>query len=329
MAQPHTIVITKKVLISALDLAYYVQEAVVPEALHLPITIDILELAARIATLRCFRLLWHQSGRTARDIAQDLIMVAGADNDCGDEIARFLLDEANDVEIEEKVIMAIVAGRRESAFRTIQLLLERDLLLDNTKSVVTTALANPYLDHDMLSLLLSRSSGIEVTEDMFLKAVRYGHTDSIYILSEHSKMVCAPEKWVDIARLSKSAIGGRTALLKLLIDRGVELDTLDSYGDTPLANAVYYGHRSAVQILLSAGASPDGGPACLRSPLYDAACRGVFAMVKLLTEAGARIYFKDHVGRTPLMIASEYGHMQIARYLEQCGKRREAREDSK
>ena len=90
------------------------------------------------------------------------------------------------------------------------------------------------------------------------------------------------------------------------------LDLRDSYGRTPLSWAAENGHEPVVKLLLDKGADVEskneyGG----LTPLFWAAENGHEAVVKLLLDNGADPESKDNFGRTPLSEAAEEGHEAI------------------
>jgi ankyrin repeat protein len=60
--------------------------------------------------------------------------------------------------------------------------------------------------------------------------------------------------------LMLAAIEGNTAIGKLLISRGAELDAKNKFGETALSLAAHGGHTSFIQLLLANGASPNCQP---------------------------------------------------------------------
>ncbi|XP_065843329.1 IQ motif and ankyrin repeat domain-containing protein 1-like isoform X2 [Oscarella lobularis] len=56
--------------------------------------------------------------------------------------------------------------------------------------------------------------------------------------------------------LSESANGGNPETVRLLIDKGADVNTKGQYGRTPLYRAAFAGHTNAVEVLLEFGADP-------------------------------------------------------------------------
>ena len=55
------------------------------------------------------------------------------------------------------------------------------------------------------------------------------------------------------------------------------------------------------------------------SPLHEAAANGFLEFAKLLVENGADVNQKDDSGKTPLTIALEYKHPNVAKFLREHG----------
>src|ERR1700704_243848 len=62
------------------------------------------------------------------------------------------------------------------------------------------------------------------------------------------------ERTADEIALIDVSIKGDTAAVKALLDRGVNANTKDPDGRTPLSEAAYYGHTEIAKLLLDHGA---------------------------------------------------------------------------
>jgi predicted small secreted protein len=70
-----------------------------------------------------------------------------------------------------------------------------------------------------------------------------------------------------------AACRGNAGMMKLLIDRGSDIDALDQWGSTPLASAAYAGQNAAIRLLIENGADTDNAKGYLVSKRADAAVR--------------------------------------------------------
>ena len=310
--------ITKEVLIGAMSNSGYVgqivQRAVAEKSLHVPVTADVLRLAAEYGLVSLFRFFWNRYPRSS--VQEDLIDAAARKYYY--DTFKFLLDDVDCVEIGEETMKAIVANRH-NAYTLFDLLLQQGLQADTTEGVPEILLMNGGIKVKCSSPTpLRLSSGMKVTEDLFRIAASGGNEGFLRTLSKFCGLKSTPEKWLDIAQLRNALSRDDIDLLKALIGRGVEPDVAAPNGETPLVVAVRNFNELAVQILLAAGALPDGGPMLKYSPLCEAAEYGEYDTVKALVNAGASLNFRDDKGRTPPMIAKENRWFRVFKYLEQC-----------
>ena len=293
--------------------------AVAEKSLHIVVSIETLVLAAQNAELNLFRFLWSRCRRSS--VPENLTNAAAKSRGYG--IMKFLLHEADFVEVGEATLIAIMANK-SLAYQCFDLLLENGLQADTTDGVPETLLINGGIKAKCSSPKpLQISKGTKVTEAMFRIAACVGGESLLDRLSSFCELENIPEKWLDVARLYNAAIFGDNNLLKVLLGRGVEPNVASPDGRTPLVAATRRDKETTVQLLLSAGALPDGGPNLKRSPLCLAARYGYIEMAKTLVNAGASLDFKDEEGRTPSMLAKVKGKILVFKYLEQCRKEQE------
>ena len=123
-----------------------------------------------------------------------------------------------------------------------------------------------------------------------------------------------------------AAIQGHEAVVKLLLEKGAELESKDNInGRTPLSWAAIQGHEAVVKLLLEKGAQLESKDDFGQTPLSWAAENGHEAVVKLLLEKGAQLESKDDVGRTPLSSAAENGHKAVVKLLIEKGAQLESK----
>ncbi|KAI9763767.1 MAG: hypothetical protein M1840_009092 [Geoglossum simile] len=119
-----------------------------------------------------------------------------------------------------------------------------------------------------------------------------------------------------------AAYFGLVGMMMGLLKNGCNPDLRDSYGHTPLSWAAKRGHEAVVKLLLERGAeleSKDSGDSYSLTPLSWAAVIRHEAVVKLLLERGAELESKDSHGRTPLSWAAEEGHEAVVKLLLERG----------
>ncbi|WYZ39570.1 hypothetical protein EsH8_III_001484 [Colletotrichum jinshuiense] len=118
--------------------------------------------------------------------------------------------------------------------------------------------------------------------------------------------------------LTTAAGKGSLAVVRRLLDSGAQIEKKDNRGWTPLAMAVGKRHIEVVRLLLDRGANIEATttkhgytPLCLS--VQDRGLDG--DITSLLLERGARIEAKATDGATPLLVAAQFGCMEGARLL--------------
>ena len=118
--------------------------------------------------------------------------------------------------------------------------------------------------------------------------------------------------------LLTAAGDGDLETVKSLIDEGVDVNTADDYGITPLMQSVAGGNVDLVKYLLSVGANVDardndGSSALLHTVDQHGQVAGdpevspdYWEIMRLLVKAGADVTVKDDNGETPLSLARGY-----------------------
>ncbi|KAJ5935976.1 hypothetical protein N7454_005274 [Penicillium verhagenii] len=119
--------------------------------------------------------------------------------------------------------------------------------------------------------------------------------------------------------LSWAAKNGHKEVVRLLLEKGAELESNDDSRRTPLLWAARNGHKEVVRLLLEKGAELESNDDSRRTPLLWAARNGHKAVVRLLLEKGAELDSKDCQGRIPLSWAASNGHEAVVRVLLEKG----------
>ncbi len=110
---------------------------------------------------------------------------------------------------------------------------------------------------------------------------------------------------------------------KILIEYGADVNQARDTGDTPFSIALEKDHIEIAKLLIDSGVDVNGAFQ-EESYLAYAARNNFFKGVKLLLESGADVnQADDDEEETPLLIALEEGHMEIAKLLIQKGAQHE------
>ncbi|OBS16672.1 hypothetical protein FPOA_12708 [Fusarium poae] len=144
----------------------------------------------------------------------------------------------------------------------------------------------------------------------------YGHYVIVKLLLDKGAEIEAKDSEYGQTPLSWAAGNGRDAVVKLLLDKGVKTEVKDGiYGQTPLSWAAGNGRDAVVKLLLGKGAKTEAKDNGDRTPLSWTARNGHDAVVKLLLDKGAEVDVKDKGDRTPLSWAARNGHDAVVKLL--------------
>ena len=111
-----------------------------------------------------------------------------------------------------------------------------------------------------------------------------------------------------------------------LLNRGADVNAVDSMGYTPLHHSARRGRMSVLRVLVEAGASINAPTEGGHTPLHQAAGGGHADAVRYLIEHGAQVDARSNeYGTTPLMSAALEGRVETARALIDAGADVDAR----
>jgi hypothetical protein len=102
---------------------------------------------------------------------------------------------------------------------------------------------------------------------------------------------------------------------RMLSMKGIEVESRNIYGDTPLILASFGGHIEIVDILLNHGAKIESKSNVDATPLYCACGNGQLTVVNLLINKGANTEASYNDGWRPLHAAAWNGHLEIVKAL--------------
>jgi ankyrin repeat protein len=185
---------------------------------------------------------------------------------------------------------------------------------------------------NIVGLLLSAGADHSIANENgwtpLIAAVDGGHYDVVRLLLEHdaSRSFLNAHSKDGHTALSRAAGLGYTAIVKLLLAKGVSTVEEDLHGKQAFAHAVINGSNAILTLLNEVSeAGPDHRDRFGRSALWWAAAFDRPDTVKLiLNDFRSNPSIADNCGRTPLSIAMKRGNRHIINLLEETSEEVEA-----
>lgn len=120
---------------------------------------------------------------------------------------------------------------------------------------------------------------------------------------------CTPQGFL------KSAEAGDRATVVLFLNSGLDVNTSDERGWTPLMISSFNGNEEIAELLIRSGADVHAKDKAGYGPMHWAAFNGYYKVIKLLLEKNADPNAQSNFGWTPLMQAATRGHLIAAGQL--------------
>jgi ankyrin repeat protein len=166
--------------------------------------------------------------------------------------------------------------------------------------------------------------GLAASDERLVDAVARGNEALVRVLIERGANVNA--KSVDGSTALHAAVhADRPSILDLLLRKGADVAARDRYGVTPLAMASLTGDAALIARLLDAGADPNTTDPTGETALMTAARVGALPALGVLLDRGARVDAREpQFEQTALMIAVRENHPEAVRALIDHGARVDA-----
>lgn len=114
----------------------------------------------------------------------------------------------------------------------------------------------------------------------------------------------------------RASAKGDLAAVKKFVAEGVNANTADSSGRTPLIEAAWGGHADVVKYLVDKGADVNAADNVGYTALMRACEEGHEPVIAYLIHKNASVNVRGKVrGTTPLMVAAEQGHIKVLELL--------------
>jgi ankyrin repeat protein len=155
----------------------------------------------------------------------------------------------------------------------------------------------------------ARAQASSSLDTELLNAAGAGDVTAVKLLLNKGANIEAKDKLGNTA-LMMAAFCGKADVVKLLLDKGANIEATDKYGNTALISAAALGKADVVELLLDKGANIEAKDNYGYTALIQAITRAPANadMVKLLLDKGANIEAKNEFGHTALIQAVTGAH---------------------
>lgn len=156
----------------------------------------------------------------------------------------------------------------------------------------------------------------EAVEAIFRTAKEHDAIELVRLLDADPALLEATTFWDHRTLLYDAAERGDAELVRVLLARGADVNTVTGAGWTPLYTAASCGHIEVVSLLLSGGADLSKRSTTGQwTALMAAAGSGHYSVTRLLLQRGEGLQERDEEGRTALHWACIFKHTELCRAL--------------
>ncbi|MBI4937627.1 MAG: ankyrin repeat domain-containing protein [Nitrosomonadales bacterium] len=185
---------------------------------------------------------------------------------------------------------------------------------DRTRKLDKGNDVNPWANIDIRKQEEIRGKGYQYTPQGFLKSAEAGDKAAVLLFLASGVDINTRDErgWTP---LMISSFNGSEEIAELLIRSGADINAKDNAGYGPMHWAAFNGFHKVIRLLLEKGASPNAQSNFGWTPLMQAATRGHLAAVKQLVEGRANVNIASKDGWTALHKASANGHIDVVKLL--------------
>jgi ankyrin repeat protein len=176
---------------------------------------------------------------------------------------------------------------------------------------------------EVVSLLVAKGAALEVLDEEhrtpLCETAKHGNVEAAAVLLDAKADTAARCREIGLTPLHIAALEGKTDVVKLLIERGANINALNGWQQTPLHQATMHGNIAAMKLLIAAHADLEVHDNHAYTPLLAAVEQGGADGLRLLLEAGANPNASLKSGRQAVDVAIEKQHPELVPLLRQHG----------
>lgn len=208
--------------------------------------------------------------------------------------------------ISEKVFSPLEQSKKSFDMSQTSLLKSE---LNNNAEVISHHPSPKPADHSSVGTYQQSTVGRNLLSELLLEA-QIGQGHIVRLLCEKGADINAQDKG-GMTPLCRASFYGYTAIVRILLNRLAAVDIQEEGGHTALSIAASRGHEAIVRMLIEGGADIKSQNKFGETPLSTAAAHGRMAIVTILLKNGADVNIREHDGNNSLSIAASRGYEDI------------------
>jgi len=158
-------------------------------------------------------------------------------------------------------------------------------------------------------------SALRFESNSVFEAAFNGNADETLTYISSQPDLLNAKDFLGLTPLHRAGQAGQSAIVEMLLSKGVAVDSTDQEGNTPLHWALFTEQSNIVEMLIQNRASLNAKGAGEKSALHLAVQQGFLPLSEMLLKAGANPNIATKYGDTPLCIAVAAGDVEAVKLL--------------